>query len=136
MASTSEEGAIVSDWTEFKINTSYPETKGGIKYTQYFVLGTAADGTKFDFEMWAYGSHDKLTLAAGTYTLMDWPNPNWPEYNWCNMGYCKIGTTLLKSGEVIVTDNSDGTQTLTYTVVDVNGSEHKGEYTGPAIKKP
>ena len=130
-----EEGAIVSDWTEFKVNTSYPETKGGIAYTEYFVLGTAADGTIFNFDMWAYGSHDTLTLAAGTYTLMDWPNPNWPEYNWCNMDYCKIGTTLLKSGEVIVTDNSDGTQTLTYTVVDVNGSEHKGEYTGPAIKK-
>ena len=122
----------ITEWNSVKIFNSWLFSGG----YEYMVKGHDTNNVEvFMFDLYAVGATDKSTIPAGEYPVMQLTNP-------VTESLCSAYSTMyntpfgisLASGKVIITDNPDGTQTLEFDVVDVEGTKHKGSYTGAITK--
>ena len=121
----------ITEWNSVKIFRSWTFSGG----CEYIVKGyDTKDAEVFSFDLYAVGTTDTSKVPAGSYPVMQAQNP--VTESLCNTGSTMYNTwgLYLASGEVIITDNPDGTQTLEFDVVDTDGAKHKGSYTGAITK--
>ena len=104
----------------------------------YSVNGTVLENgvSKYVFSFALYSVDSNATtsaIPAGVYDVKPWSNA--PTENYCCADSKMYDRATLKSGQVVITDNADGTQTLGYNVTDVDGVTYSGSYTGPITRK-
>ena len=123
----------ITEWNSVYIFNSWSFSGG----YEYMVKGNDThDVEVFNFDLYAVGATDKSKVPAGRYPVMQKSNPVTESF--CNATSTMYNTNTwglyLASGEVVITDNADGTQTLEFDVVDIDGTNHKGSYTGAIVK--
>lgn len=104
----------------------------------YLVNGTVLENgvsrTVFFFDLYSVDSNATTSaIPAGVYDVKPWSNA--PTENYCSDNSKMYDRATLKSGQVVITNNADGTQTLGYNVTDVDGVTYSGSYTGTITRK-
>ena len=124
----------ITEWDSVYI--SYAGTSNGAM--NYVVNGTVLENgvsrAVFFFDLYSVDSNATTSaIPAGVYDVKPWSNA--PTENYCSDNSKMYDRATLKSGQVVITDNADGTQTLGYNVTDVYGVTYSGSYTGTLTRK-
>ena len=123
---------VVTDWKEVYIQ--FIEEVND--FTRYIVNGKtkkAAGSMPISFDLFAYqGAYSTTSVPAGRYNVVDFDNKP-TDTNYC-LSTSKVNNKMLKSGYVLIEDNTDGTQRFYYDVIDEDGSNVRGEYIGAITK--
>ncbi len=117
-----EEG--VTNWTSFSSRYAYEDC---------YILSGNAEGFTIELyihEMGVTSSNHGTAPAVGTYPVLNWMFSTSENYCEGTNGGSKVNGIYLKSeGEVVIEEAADG-YTVTFNVVDSNGTAWKGTYTG------
>ncbi len=117
-----EEG--VTNWTSFTCKHSYGDC---------YAINGAAEGFTVEFfihEVGVTSSNHADVPTAGTYPVLNWMYSTSENYCEGTNGGSKVNGIYLQSGgEVVIEEAAEG-YTVTFNVVDSNGTAWKGSYTG------
>ena len=117
-----EEG--VTNWTSFSSRYAFEDC---------YILSGNAEGFTIELyihEMGVTSSNHGTAPAVGTYPVLNWMFSTSENYCEGTNGGSKVNGIYLKSeGEVVIEEAADG-YTVTFNVVDSNGTAWKGTYTG------
>ncbi|MBR6630736.1 MAG: BACON domain-containing protein [Alistipes sp.] len=117
-----EEG--VTNWTSFTCKHSYGDC---------YAINGAAEGFTVEFfihEVGVTSSNHADVPTAGTYPVLNWMYSTSENYCEGTNGGSKVNGIYLQSGgEVVIEEVAEG-YTVTFNVVDSNGTAWKGSYTG------
>lgn len=117
-----EEG--VTNWTSFSSRYSFDDC---------YIISGAAEGFSVEFfihEMGVTKNNHGTVPAAGTYPVLNWMYSTSQNYCEGANGGSKVNGIYLKSEGEVVIEEAAGGYTVTFNVVDSNGTAWKGTYTG------
>ena len=114
----------VTNWTSFSSRYAFDDC---------YIINGAAEGFSVEFyihEMGVNKNNHGTAPAAGTYPLLNWMYST--SQNYCEgvNGGSKVNGIYLKSEGEVVIEEAAGGYTVTFNVVDSNGTAWKGTYTG------
>ena len=110
--------AGITAWDNVYVRSAFDDCK---------VLMMEASGFTGEFYLHKLGAKKSDALAAAVYTVGGWEFTTSRDY--CEDASSKTNGVRLQSGEVVVETAGDGYK-VTFNVVDQNGTEWKGTYTG------
>ena len=110
----------LTEWNSFRLNSTFEDC--------YVLYGQAKNGVTVEFFLHALGAKAKTeALSAGEYPVGDWQYTT--ANNYCENSAGGVNGYKLTMGKVTVAENG-GTYTISFNVIDTNGTEWSGEYTG------
>ena len=114
----------VTSWTSFSSRYAFDDC---------YIISGAAEGFSVEFyihEMGVNKNNHGTAPAVGTYPVLNWMYSTSESYCEGANGGSKVNGIYLKSeGEIVIEEAAEG-YTVTFNVVDSNGTAWKGSYTG------
>ena len=116
-----EEVGSLTEWNSFRINSTFDDC--------YVLYGQAKNDVTVEFYLHAYGVTKAASeaLPAGEYPVGDWQFTT--ANNYCENCSGGVNGKNLTMGKVTVEEDG-GTYSVSFNVIDTNGVEWSGEYTG------
>ena len=114
----------VTNWTSFSSRYAFDDC---------YIISGAAEGFSVELyihEMGVSKSNHGTSPSAGTYPLLNWMYSTSENYCEGANGASKVNGIYLKSEGEVVIEEAAGGYTVTFNVVDSNGTAWKGSYTG------
>ena len=115
--------AGITNWSDFYIYSQWSDCK--------YIVGEAS-GVKIEFYLHKLGGSASDAIAAGTYTVGDWEYETTRDYI---ENTSKINNVKLQNGGTITISEVAEGYKFVFDVTDANGTEWKGTYVGPIVKK-
>ena len=115
--------AGITNWSDFYIYSQWSDCK--------YIVGEAS-GVKVEFYLHKLGGSSSDAIAAGTYTVGDWEYETTRDYI---ENTSKINNVKLQNGGTITISEVAEGYKFAFDVTDANGTEWKGTYVGPIVKK-
>ena len=115
--------AGITNWSDFYIYSQWSDCK--------YIVGEAS-GVKVEFYLHKLGGSSSDAIAAGTYTVGDWEYETTRDYI---ENTSKINNVNLQNGGTITISEVAEGYKFAFDVTDKNGTEWKGTYVGPIVKK-
>ena len=115
--------AGITNWSDFYIYSQWSDCK--------YIVGEAS-GVKVEFYLHKLGGSASDAIAAGTYTVGDWEYETTRDYI---ENTSKINNVNLQNGGTITISEVAEGYKFAFDVTDKNGTEWKGTYVGPIVKK-
>ena len=115
--------AGITNWSDFYIYSQWSDCK--------YIVGEAS-GVKVEFYLHKLGGSASDAIAAGTYTVGDWEYETTRDYI---ENTSKINNVNLQNGGTITISEVAEGYKFAFDVTDANGTEWKGTYVGPIVKK-
>ena len=114
----------VTNWTSFSSRYAFDDC---------YIISGAAEGFSVEFyihEMGVNKNNHGTSPSAGTYPVLNWMYSTSENYCEGANGGSKVNGIYLKSEGEVVIEEAAGGYTVTFNVVDSNGTAWKGSYTG------
>ena len=115
--------AGITNWSDFYIYSQWSDCK--------YIVGEAS-GVKVEFYLHKLGGSSSDAIAAGTYTVGDWEYETTRDYI---ENTSKINNVNLQNGGTITISEVAEGYKFAFDVTDKNGTNWKGTYVGPIVKK-
>ena len=115
--------AGITNWSDFYIYSQWSDCK--------YIVGEAS-GVKVEFYLHKLGGSASDAIAAGTYTVGDWEYETTRDYI---ENTSKVNNVKLQNGGTITISEVAEGYKFAFDVTDANGTEWKGTYVGPIVKK-
>ena len=115
--------AGITNWSDFYIYSEWSDCK--------YIVGEAS-GVKVEFYLHKLGGSSSDAIAAGTYTVGDWEYETTRDYI---ENTSKVNNVKLQNGGTITISEVAEGYKFAFDVTDANGTEWKGTYVGPIVKK-
>ena len=115
--------AGITNWSDFYIYSQWSDCK--------YIVGEAS-GVKVEFFVYKLGGKASDPLAAGTYVVDEWEYETTHDHV---ENTSKINSVKLQNGGVVTIEEVAEGYKFSFDVTDVNGTEWKGTYVGPIVKK-
>ena len=115
--------AGITNWSDFYIYSQWSDCK--------YIVGEAS-GVKVEFYLHKLGGSSSDALAAGTYAVGDWEYETTRDYI---ENTSKVNNVKLQNGGTITISGVAEGYKFAFDVTDANGTEWKGTYVGPIVKK-
>ena len=113
----------ITNWSDFYIYSQWSDCK--------YIVGEAS-GVKVEFYVYKLGGKASDPLAAGTYVVDEWEYETTHDHV---ENTSKINSVKLQNGGVVTIEEVAEGYKFSFDVTDVNGTEWKGTYVGPIVKK-
>ena len=115
--------AGITEWDDFYIYSQWSDCK--------YIVGEAS-GVKVEFYVYKLGGKASDALAAGTYVVDEWEYETTHDHV---ENTSKINSVTLQNGGVVTIEEVAEGYKFEFDVTDKNGTNWKGTYVGPIVKK-